>query len=117
MHKPLTPILNRLDYPLEKLGAVRTGPDAVLLPAFAGDVEKALTELQAAIQERQEPFGANWQWEYSKIRRALQVLREYAKHDEGKRDDDLADVAGDFLRYAIDYLKVMTEELDERYSS
>ena len=44
------------------------------------------------------------------------ALPDYAQADEADRDDDLADVAGDFIRYAIDDLSKMTEELDDRYA-
>jgi hypothetical protein len=115
MHKPLSPILNRLDYPLGKLGAART-EEVLMFPALVEEITKALDELRAAIEERQEPFGENWKWEFRKIRRALTVLRDYAQADEADRDDDLADVAGDFVRYAIEDLTDMTEELDDRYA-
>jgi hypothetical protein len=55
-------------------------------------------------------------WEYRKIRRALSLLSDYAQADAADHDDDLADVAGDFVRYAIDELAEMTEELDDRYA-
>jgi hypothetical protein len=60
MHKPLTPILNRLDYPLGKLGAERT-EEVLMFPALVEEISRALHELRAAIEERQEPFGENWQ--------------------------------------------------------
>jgi len=53
MHKPLTPILNRLDYPLGKLGADRT-EQVLMFPAIVDDISKALDELRAAIEERQD---------------------------------------------------------------
>jgi hypothetical protein len=115
MNKPLTPILNRLQYPLEKLGADRTDI-ASMFPALIDEILKALEELRKAIEERQEPFDAGWSWKYRKIGRALKVLSDYARADAVHRDDDLADVAGDFVRYAIDELRQMTEELDDRYA-
>jgi len=116
MLKPLTPILDALSYPLEKLGAIRSY-DRPLIPGLVREVERALDKLKAAIVERDEPFGDTWQWEFRKLHRALALIKDYATSNEFGTDDDLADVLADFVRYAIDGLKEMTEELDGRYSS
>jgi hypothetical protein len=115
MDRPLTPILNALDYPLEKLGS-HTGTDRMLVPGHAAEIRRGLEALQAAIQQRDEPFDEQWQYEYRKLHRALQVLEEYGR-GTSDIDDDLADVCGWFVRYAIDDLRELTEEIDARYAA
>ena len=116
MHKPLTPILNKLEYPIGKLGANR-GLDFVLLPVCVEEIATALGELKAAIQERDEPFGDLWEWEYRKLHKALGLLQDYGGPNRFNTDGDLADVLADFVRSAIGELRDLTEELDEKYAA
>lgn len=113
MDRPLTGILRRLDHSLTKLGSCR-GSNRRLLQGFVEDVEDALKELKGAVVEREEPFDEQWQWEYRKLARALSGLTEYSQSVHS--DEDLADVLGDYVRYATDYLMALTSELDEKYA-
>ena len=116
MQTPLTPILHRLGYPIGKLGSKRTVTDWQLMPAHVEMIEEGLAELKAAILERAEPFDEQWQWAYQKLDCALRRLKDHTSGAASDTDDDLADVLADYVRYGIDDLKELTEELDDQYS-
>jgi hypothetical protein len=111
MDRPLTPILRRLDHSLTKLGGV-SGTDRLLLPGFVEHIEKGLNELKASVVERDEP-DEQWTWEFRKLARALAGLTDYGRSVHS--DVDLADVFGDYVRYAVGHLMRLTQEVDDEY--
>lgn len=116
MQTPLTPILNSLDYPIQKLGAKRTHSDWQLMPAHVDEIRTRLMALKTGIETRSEPFDESWQWAYRKLECALGRLKDYATAGALDTDDDLADVLADYVRCAVDDLRERAKELDELYS-
>ena len=99
---PLTSMLRRLDCLTTQLGPAR-GHGVGLMRGSVEQIEEGLENLKAAIEERGEPFDEMWQWEYRKLHRALSLLREYCSFSPQSADDDLADVLGDYVRYALNH--------------
>jgi hypothetical protein len=115
MHKPLTPVLNALAYPLEKLGT-KEDRDWELMIGCIDEIAEALRELKASILEREEPFDEPWTYRYEHLGIALERLREYA-NTPASTDHRLASVLGWFIRWGIDDLRTLTEEMDDKYGS
>jgi hypothetical protein len=115
MDRPLTKIMDRIDLSLRDLASKKRAKYAEMLPSAIRGVRAGLLELRQAIDKRDERFDRAWSIPF--VMRALSLLEDYVGANKSNCDDDLADVAAEYVRYAVADYREMTLEIDKRYEA
>jgi hypothetical protein len=79
MQQPLTPILEKLDYWVGKLGNKHGSDGPMIVPAVKS-IRTGLGQLREEVLKRDEPFDDMCGWEFRLLMRALTLLRHYAEN-------------------------------------
>jgi hypothetical protein len=115
MDRPLRKIMDHIDLSLRDLTSKKRAKYPDMLPSAIRGVRAGLLELRQAIDKRDEQFDRAWTIPF--VMRALSLLDDYVGANRSNCDDDLADVAAEYVRYAVTDYREMTLEIDKRYEA